>query len=194
MISILTVHGEWSPYAPLQTLNLERHTHLPYEHLQTQGEGTGSKAHGEGLDRLLPDAVGEFVVTLDSDAFPIAPWTHLLDHLNMFEAVAIQHPKRNYPHPSFLAARRDTLQGQTFKRQGRKDVGESLTLSPVRFLTLTGQYAANPIPGEPPLGGVYEDCIYHGWYATRQKLEGNPDGIPGGLIEGAYDTAVTRWG
>jgi hypothetical protein len=192
LISVLTVHGGWSPFRQIQERNLARFTDLPVEHLVADGVGAGSQAHGQMLDRLLVRASGNIIVTLDSDAFPVAAWTHLLAYLKTYEAVGIPHP-RGYAHPSFFATRREHLEGLSFARQDLKDVGENLKMDAL-LLPLTGWDQENPIPGEPPLGAVYANCLYHQWYTTRADLEGDPDGIPGDLIRASVERGLAKWG
>lgn len=102
-------------------------------------ENRADVRHPRALERLLrevPSAI-EYVVTLDSDSFPIRDgWLdNLVGRLERGAWVAGVWRDEMAPaiepfiHPSCLAARRDTFLhlGVGFRRNGGQDVGQNLT-------------------------------------------------------------------
>jgi hypothetical protein len=139
--------------------------------------------HGRALDRLMrkvPEEV-EFIVTLDTDSFPVrGGWlANLLDRLD--DRVALTGIWRDemapriagYVHPSCLGARRETLAAldvEFARKQGvhRVDVGQNITNAIVaaggRISRLRRSNARNM---HFLMGGVYGDLMYHHGAGSR---------------------------
>ena len=137
--------------------------------------------HGAALDRLveLAPATAEWVITLDTDAFPIRDgWIdELLAPLETGAALAgvwrdeMQTQITPYVHPSCLAVRRETLTslGVPFRRASGQDVGQNISLSLAReghrFGRLTRTNVRNP---HFVMAGIYGDLIYHHGAGSRK--------------------------
>jgi hypothetical protein len=137
--------------------------------------------HGAALDRLveLVPETAEWVITLDTDAFPIRDgWIEeLLDSLTGGAALAgvwrdeMQTQITPYVHPSALAVRRETLVGLgvPFKRASGQDVGQNISLALAReghyFGRLTRTNTRNP---HFLMAGIYGDLIYHHGAGSRK--------------------------
>ncbi|HYY33063.1 MAG TPA: hypothetical protein VE693_05695 [Gaiellaceae bacterium] len=139
--------------------------------------------HGRALDRLLHEVAAEteYVVTLDTDSFPIRDgWLeNVLGRLDQGASLAgiwrdEMAPRiRGYVHPSCLAARRETLValGVDFARkQGvhRVDVGQDITNA---VLAAGGKVSrlrrSNARDMHFLMGGVYGDIVYHHGAGSR---------------------------
>jgi Glycosyl transferase family 2 len=138
--------------------------------------------HGRALDRLLrqvpPDV--EFVVTLDTDSFPIRDgWlenlTGRLDRGARLAGVWRDEMAPRIPayvHPSCLAVRRDTLVELNVdfaRKQGhRVDVGQHITNSVIAAGGLIGRLRrSNTHNMHFLMGGVYGDLVYHHGAGSR---------------------------
>jgi hypothetical protein len=139
--------------------------------------------HGRALDRLMrkvPEEV-EFIVTLDTDSFPIrGGWlSNLLGRLaNGAALTGIWRDEMSphvpgYVHPSCLAARRDTLlelDVEFARKQGAQqlDVGQRITNAILaaggRINRLRRSNARNM---HFLMGGVYGDLMYHHGAGSR---------------------------
>jgi hypothetical protein len=137
--------------------------------------------HGRALERLLrkvPETT-DYVVTLDTDAFPIRDgWLDvLLGHLDAGAQIAgvwrdeMAPEIEPYVHPSCLAIRRETLLdlGVGFaRREGAQDVGQNLT----RAITAQGGDIAR-LPRSNVrnvhflMAGIYGNLIYHQGAGSR---------------------------
>jgi hypothetical protein len=139
--------------------------------------------HGRALDRLLsevPEAT-EFVVTLDTDAFPIRDgWlenlTGRLEHGAALAGVWRDEMAPLIPpyiHPSCLVARRSTLAelGVTFaRRPGAQspDVGHDITQAVVQAGgRLSPLRRSNARELHFLMAGVYADLVYHHGAGSR---------------------------
>lgn len=137
--------------------------------------------HGRALDRLLrevPDET-EYVVTLDTDSFPIRDgWLdNLIGRLDGGASIAgvwrdEMAPKITpYVHPSCLAARRKTLLELEvdFARKSGQDVGQNITEAVVsaggRVSRLRRSNARNP---HFLMAGIYGDLVYHHGAGSRR--------------------------
>jgi hypothetical protein len=140
--------------------------------------------HGRALDRLLHEVPEdtEYVVTLDTDSFPIRDgWlenlTGRLDRGAWIAGVWRDEMAPRIPpyvHPSCLAARRETLLelGVEFARKPgvhRVDVGQNITNAVVsaggRLSRLRRSNARNM---HFLMGGVYADLVYHHGAGNRR--------------------------
>lgn len=137
--------------------------------------------HGRALDRLLRkvSAEIEYVVSLDTDSFPIRHgWLeNLLGRLDRGAAIAgvwrdeMAPEIRPYVHPSCLAMRRDTLlelDVQFSRAGGGQDVGQRVTEAVLaaggRVSGLRRSNARNP---HFLLAGIYGDLVYHHGAGSR---------------------------
>lgn len=139
--------------------------------------------HGRALDRLLQEvpAEVEYVVTLDTDSFPIRHgWLeNLVGRLEEGALIAgiwrdEMSPRiQPYVHPSCLAARRETLidLGIEFARKPSVhpvDVGQNITEAVLkaggRISRLRRSNARNM---HFLMGGVYADLVYHHGAGSR---------------------------
>lgn len=157
--------------------------------------------HGPALQRALQATDAPFVVTLDSDAFPLADdWLPRLEARlrGSVKVAGIRH-HRGYIHPACLMIARETLEalGLHFlnekDRPSRLDVAERLSREVERHgfqlagLERTGARRRGS-PSEPvDLGASYEGIVYHQWYTTRSvRAGGGPvDDVPPEAVEAA---------
>jgi hypothetical protein len=137
--------------------------------------------HGRALDRLLRKvpAESEFVVTLDTDAFPVRDgWLdNLIGRLERGAALTgiwrdEMAPKiRPYVHPSCLTGRRETLlelDVQFARAGGGQDVGQNLTAAVLAAGgRVSGLRRSNARDVHFLLAGVYGDLVYHHGAGSR---------------------------
>ncbi len=136
-------------------------------------------SHAAALDRLLQSAGRDvdYVVTLDSDAFPIADrW---LEHLvrRLEEGATLAGIYRDemaevitpFVHVSCLAVRRSDLERLGISFGVGKDVGHGLTRA---VLSEGGRIAplrrSNKVNYHFLMGGVYGDLVYHQGAGSRR--------------------------
>lgn len=137
--------------------------------------------HGRALDRLLREvpAETEYVLTLDTDCFPIRHgWLeNVVGRLERDVWIAgvwrdeMAPEIRPYVHPSCFAVRRETLLelGVNFAREDGQDVGQNITNAVVeaggRISPLRRSNVRNP---HFLLAGVYGDLVYHHGAGSRR--------------------------
>jgi Glycosyl transferase family 2 len=137
--------------------------------------------HGRALDRLLREVPQdtEYVVTLDTDSFPIRDgWLdNLIGRLDGGASIAgvwrdEMAPKITpYVHPSCLVARRNTLLELEvdFARKSGQDVGQNITEAVVSAGGLVSRLrrsnARNP---HFLMAGIYGDLVYHHGAGSRR--------------------------
>jgi glycosyltransferase involved in cell wall biosynthesis len=155
--------------------------------------------HGPGLELARGQVRSPYIVTLDSDAFPLADdWLSRLRArlVGRVKVAGIMH-HRAYIHPSCLMIARETLEefGLNFlnekDRPSRLDVAERLSLEIKRLgyeiagLERTGALRRGSASEPVYLGSEYEGVVYHQWYTTRaQTAPGRPvDDVPREAIE-----------
>lgn len=166
-----------------------------------------SVGHGRSLDKLLrrvhPDT--EFVITLDTDAFPIRDgWIENLTG-RLTEGVLLAGVWRDellpakppYIHPCCLAARLDTLRrlDTSFRPVPGHDVGHQLTLAAVEAGGLTSQLRrSNAWNAHYLMGAIYGDLIYHQGAGSRNpQFQSDPGGEEVEALRGALrDAAFSR--
>jgi hypothetical protein len=140
--------------------------------------------HAQALDRLLREvpAESEYVVTLDTDSFPIRDaWLdNLLGRLDRGAWIAgvwrdeMAGAIRPYVHPSCLAARKDTLlelDAQfAWKRGVRQvDVGQSITNAVMAAGgRVSGLRRSNARNFHFLMAGIYGDLVYHHGAGSRR--------------------------
>jgi hypothetical protein len=136
--------------------------------------------HGRALDRLLrevPDET-EYVITLDTDSFPIRDgWLeNVLGRLRDGAAIAgvwrdeMAPEITPYVHPSCFAVRLETLRelGISFAREGGQDVGQNITAAVLEAGgTVSRLRRSNARNVHFLLAGIYGDLVYHHGAGSR---------------------------
>lgn len=135
--------------------------------------------HGPALDALvrrLPERT-EYVVTLDSDSFPVrSGWLpNLLDRLDDGAMIAgawrdeMSEQIPPYVHPSCLAIRRDVLADLgRFRVDAGRDVAHNLTVAAQeRGGKISRLRRSNVRNGHFLMGGLYGDLVYHQGAGSR---------------------------
>jgi glycosyltransferase involved in cell wall biosynthesis len=157
--------------------------------------------HGAGLELARQRTCSPYIVTLDSDAFPVSDdWLPCLRQRlqDPVRAVGIRH-HRDYIHPSCLMMARNTLDdlGVTFLAEkdgpSRFDVAErishELKQRGFRIAGLQRTSARRRGSASEPvyLGATYEGLVYHQWYTTRAATaRGGPvDDVPKEALDSA---------
>jgi glycosyltransferase involved in cell wall biosynthesis len=155
--------------------------------------------HGPAIELARKRIRSPFLVTLDSDAFPLADdWllrlrARLQDPVKV---VGVPH-HRGYVHPSCLMIERATLDemGLTFlnekRRPSRFDVAERISHEvkqhgyAIAGLQRTDVQRRASVSEPVFLGSTYEDIVYHQWYTTRSvRAAGHGvDDVPSRSIE-----------
>lgn len=141
--------------------------------------------HGRALDLAVAQVKTETVVVLDIDAFPISD-TWLVGSLEALEngkVLSGAYFHRNYIHPCFLVARRDTLVmndlsfrpiGSTGRSDGTgpfqlfMDVGESISQAVIVKYGSESLHriGTSEIQGPGMCGSVFGDVVYHNFETT----------------------------
>jgi len=146
----------------------------------SERETQADERHPRALDRLLREVSTEteYVVTLDTDAFPIRDgWLDEL--LGRLDAGAwmtgvwrdeMAPEVEPFVHPSCLASRRDTLLhlNAVFRRSGGQDVGQNITKT---VLAAGGRISplrrSNAVDLHFLMAGIYGDLVYHHGAGSR---------------------------
>lgn len=170
--------------------------------------------HGWALDYGSWHVKTRYLVSLDSDAWPVADnWLEeLVGALDAGAAVAGIYHHRDYIHPSCLAIRTKTLRQHRLSfepylperageddRLGRDrwDVGEHIsTVMRARGGRLHRLPADKPQDSERKmLGTTYGSLVFHLWYGTRVSTDLSPsafDGISRAAILAERTTVTSR--
>jgi glycosyltransferase involved in cell wall biosynthesis len=162
-------------------------------------ESPVNQGHGPGLELARHHTRSPYLVTLDSDAFPLHDdWlVRLRARLDEGAAVAGILHHRGYIHPSCLMIARRTLDrlGLTFLAErdqpSRFDVAERISVElrrrGERLAGLERTSARRRGSRAEPvfLGSEYEGIVYHQWYTTRAaNSPGRPvDDVPRAAID-----------
>ncbi|HVX66545.1 MAG TPA: glycosyltransferase, partial [Bryobacteraceae bacterium] len=156
--------------------------------------------HGPALELARRATRSPYLVTLDSDAFPLSDnWLRELRALldGGAKAAGIRH-HRDYIHPSCLMVARTTLDefGLTFlnekDRPSQLDVAERISCEIKRRgfriagLERTADLGRGSISEPVYLGAEYGGIVYHQWYTTRSALAG------GGAVDDVPQAALDR--
>jgi glycosyltransferase involved in cell wall biosynthesis/SAM-dependent methyltransferase len=163
-------------------------------------ESPTNEGHGPGLERARRHTRSPYLVTLDSDAFPLADdWlARLRARLDGGAAVAGILHHREYVHPSCLMIARRTLDelGLSFldekDRPSRLDVAERISVELRRRgarlagLRRTGALRRGSVSEPVYLGSAYEGIVFHQWYSTRAA------GSAGGPVDDVPREALDR--
>jgi glycosyltransferase involved in cell wall biosynthesis len=142
--------------------------------------------HGPALELARKHTTSPYLVTLDSDAFPLREdWLpQLRGRLNERTKVAGIRHHRDYIHPSCLLIARETLDHLNLSflnekdRATKYDVAERISVDlKAKGYTLAGlERTAAQRRGsasEPVyLGSEYEGLVHHQWYTTRAVISG----------------------
>jgi glycosyltransferase involved in cell wall biosynthesis len=156
--------------------------------------------HGPALELARRAVRSPYLVTLDSDAFPVSDaWlSELRSRLDAHVKVAGILHHRGYIHPSCLMVGRDTMDAWkvTFLNEksqpSRFDVGERISHEArrrghdVSGLVRTEESRRGSASEPVFLGSVYENLVYHHWYTTRSVLSKQVDDVP----RDALDTSL----
>jgi glycosyltransferase involved in cell wall biosynthesis len=154
----------------------------------------GNIGHGEGLELARKMSRSEYLVSLDSDAFPLREgWLEeMRSRLNDRVLVTGILHHRDYVHPSCLMISRRTMDRMQLSFLDEKqqksglDVGERISVSikengyRISGIRRTG-YQCRGSRSEPVcLGSEYEGLVYHQWYMTRSAISGGApvDDVP----------------
>jgi hypothetical protein len=166
--SFLSEHLEILEADPRVSVLSERETHKDVR-------------HGRALDRLVREvsAETEYVVSLDTDSFPIRHgWLeNLIGRLDRGASIAgvwrdeMAPEIRPYVHPSCLAMRRDTLlelDVQFSRAGGGQDVGQRVTEAVLAAGGgVSGLHRSNARNLHFLMAGIYGDLVYHHGAGSR---------------------------
>jgi len=164
--------------------------------------------HGPGIELARQRTSAPYIVTLDSDAFPLHDdWLRQLRaRLKGTTKVAGIRHHRNYIHPACLMVARKTLEdfGLTFldekNQPSQLDVAERISHELARRgydisgLERTDAQCRGSAAEPIYLGSCYEGLVYHQWYTTRTINSScqHVDDVPRETIERSIDSALER--
>ena len=150
-----------------------------------EGQGHWTESMGLLLKFINENAkVGDKVLLLDSDAFPIAPISDFLqEKLNDYPFVSCQEPQHewdtNYkiPHPMFmLFDAKHILEGDLSHYLSKiiKDKYGNWWGGVIEWMKKNNDYypivRSNKINLHPLYFGIYENLIYHHWAGSRRMI------------------------
>ncbi|HEX6728685.1 MAG TPA: glycosyltransferase, partial [Pyrinomonadaceae bacterium] len=164
--------------------------------------------HGPAIELARSRTRSPYIVTLDSDAFPLCDdWlSNLRASLSgKVKVTGILH-HRNYIHPSCLMIARETLDELKLSFLNEKDqpsqfdVGERISDDlkrrgyKIAGLDRTAAQRRGSVSEPVYLGSEYEGIVYHQWYTTRAATaEGRQvDDVPAGAIENSLQQLFER--
>jgi glycosyltransferase involved in cell wall biosynthesis len=165
-------------------------------------------SHGEALETAVVRSSSRYIVTLDSDAFPLNDnWLKYLRSLitNKTKVSGILH-HRDYIHPSCLLIERKTLAEyklnflQTYTEGSKFDVAERISFQlkqqgfEIAGLCMTESLCRGSKAEPVYLGSSYENLVFHQWYSTRAIISnGNHvDDVPINKLNAALSQTVNR--
>ncbi len=162
--------------------------------------------HGTALEQARRSTDSPYLVTLDSDAFPLADdWLpQLRKKLDEGARIAGIRHHRDYIHPSCLMVERATLQEMRVSFLSEKDrpslfdVAERISAeAKSRGFRIAGlertQAKRRGSASEPVyLGSSYEGIVYHQWYTTRAVISNGRqvDDVPDNAIRDSLTELV----
>jgi len=165
--------------------------------------------HGQGIELAWRRTSSPYIVTLDSDAFPLGDnWLpQLRARLKGGVKIAGIRHHRNYIHPACLMIARKTLKDFDLSfldekdRPTRLDVAERISCEikhrgyKISGLEMTGAQRRGSVSEPVYLGSRYEGLVYHQWYTTRAaKSEGRQvDDVPNGIIEQSIGEVLEKY-
>ncbi len=165
--------------------------------------------HGSALEQGWRAAASPFIVTLDSDAFPLsADWLlKMRERLRgQVKAVGIRH-HRDYIHPACLMIARSTLEDEQLSFLSEKhlpsqlDVAERVSVElkrrgyEIAGLEQTSARRRGSVSEPVYLGSSYEGIVYHQWYTTRLATSAGRtiDDVPAGAIEQSLQEVLDEY-
>lgn len=166
--------------------------------------------HGPALEYAREQTQSPFIVTLDSDAFPLQDnWLDLLESRiqGKVKVSGILH-HRDYIHPSCLMIKRETLDtlDMTFLNEkhlpSKFDVAERITHAvravgyDIDGLARTTAQRRGSVSEPVYLGSTYEDIVYHQWYTTRADMAAGRhpiDDVPEQAIDRSLDELFRQY-
>jgi glycosyltransferase involved in cell wall biosynthesis len=165
--------------------------------------------HGPALEQARRAAISPYIVTLDSDAYPLSDdWLQRLrERLNgPIKLAGIRH-HRDYIHPSCLMVERKTLDqlGLTFLdekgRPSQFDVAERISHEVKRRgfqisgLEQTSSLRRGSISEPVDLGVGYSGIVHHQWYTTRAAIAAGVrvDDVPNEAIEQSLKEVLDQY-
>ncbi len=165
--------------------------------------------HGPALELARGQTASPYIVTLDSDAFPLSDdWLpSLRARLNdKVKVTGIRH-HRDYVHPSCLMIERATLDRFSLSflnekdRPSKLDVAERISVDlktrgfEISGLERTGAMRRGSASEPVYLGSRYEELVYHQWYTTRAALSGGQqvDDVPQPAIDSSLKELFERF-
>jgi glycosyltransferase involved in cell wall biosynthesis/SAM-dependent methyltransferase len=160
--------------------------------------------HGPALELARRAVRSPYLVTLDSDAFPVSDaWlSELRSRLDAHVKVAGILHHRGYIHPSCLMVGSDTMEAWkvTFlnekSQSSRFDVAERISNEArqrghdISGLIRTGESRRGSESEPIFLGSVYENLVYHHWYTTRSVLSKRVDDVPRDALDASLRDLV----
>jgi glycosyltransferase involved in cell wall biosynthesis/SAM-dependent methyltransferase/spore maturation protein CgeB len=165
--------------------------------------------HGPALEKARAASDSEFIVTLDSDAFPVTDdWLERLRcRLDEHTLVAGIGHHRGYVHPSCLMIERRTLDrlGSTFLnekgRPSKYDVAERLSHDVLQrggklaLLERTTSQCRGSVSEPVYLGSEYESIVFHQWYTTRHRIANSAqvDDVPRQTFDHALQETLSKF-
>ena len=168
-----------------------------------------NQGHGPALELARKHTTSPYLVTLDSDAFPLRDdWLpQLRGRLNERIKVAGIHHHRDYIHPSCLLIARETLDHLNLSFLNEKDRATKYDVAERISVDLKAQgYALAGLErtaaqrrgsaSEPVyLGSEYEGLVYHQWYTTRAVISGGRqvDDVPNAAIDNSLNELFARF-
>lgn len=169
-------------------------------------EADSNLGHGPALELARRHTRSPYLVTLDSDAFPLCDdWlSRLRARIQGDVKVAGIRHHRDYIHPSCLMLARQTLDdmGLSFlnekDRLSQLDVAERISCDIKRRgwriagLERTAEQRRGSASEPVYLGAEYEGIVHHQWYTTRAATaNGGPvDDVPPGAIERSLEELI----
>jgi glycosyltransferase involved in cell wall biosynthesis len=164
--------------------------------------------HGPAIELARTRTRSPYIVTLDSDAFPLcSDWlSRLRATLNGKVKVAGILHHRDYIHPSCLMIARETLDELKLSFLNEKDQPSQFDVAErishdlkrrgfrIAGLDRTAAQRRGSVSEPVYLGSEYEGIVYHQWYTTRAATaEGRPvDDVPAGTIEDSLQQLFER--
>jgi glycosyltransferase involved in cell wall biosynthesis len=153
--------------------------------------------HGPALELARQSVQSPWLVSLDSDAFPLnGRWLdQLRSRINGHAKIAGIMHHRGYIHPSCLMIAAETMNDWqlTFLNEksqpSRFDVAERISHEvrrrgyEISGLERTGERARGSTSEPVFLGSTYENVVYHQWYTTRAVLSAQVDDVPREAID-----------
>jgi glycosyltransferase involved in cell wall biosynthesis/SAM-dependent methyltransferase len=153
--------------------------------------------HGPALELARQSVQSPYIVSLDSDAFPLNDrWLDALrSRINGHVKIAGIMHHRGYIHPSCLMIAAETMNDWrlTFLNEksqpSRFDVAERMSHETrhrgheISGLTRTDELCRGSASEPVYLGSTYEDIVYHQWYTTRAALSARVDDVPREAID-----------